>query len=189
MGATIAIGILLAGVLGALTLRRAAPRMARSAGALTILCLVVALVVPGVMGGGAPTKANLAVEVEDAGIKWQPFDKVRLLNHVALGRVVFVDVTADWCVTCKVNKALVIDRGEVAARLKGTGVIAMRADWTRPNDKIAAYLRGFGRFGIPFNAVYGPAAPSGIVLSELLTESEVLAAMASAAPRALARGK
>ncbi|MCZ6886387.1 MAG: protein-disulfide reductase DsbD family protein [Alphaproteobacteria bacterium] len=189
MGATIAIGILLAGVLGALTLRRATPRMARSAGALTILCLVVALVVPGVMGGGVPTKANLAVEVEDSGIKWQPFDKVRLLNHVALGRVVFVDVTADWCVTCKVNKALVIDRGEVAARLKGTGVIAMRADWTRPNDKIAAYLRGFGRFGIPFNAVYGPAAPSGIVLSELLTESEVLAAMASAAPRALARGK
>ncbi len=187
MGATIAISILLAGVLGALVLRRAAPRMARSAWTLTALFLVVALVVPGVMGEDAPTKANLAME--DAGITWQPFDKVRLLNHVAEGRVVFVDVTADWCVTCKVNKALEIDRGEVAARLKGVGVIAMRADWTRPNDKIAAYLRSFGRFGIPFNAVYGPAAPSGIVLSELLTESEVLAAMESAVPRALARGK
>jgi suppressor for copper-sensitivity B len=187
-GATFAVAILLAGVLGALILRRAAPRMARSAGALTALCLMVALAVPAVMGGAQPPISANRV-VEDAGIKWQPFDKVRLLNHVAQGRIVFVDVTADWCITCKANKLLVIDRGEVAARLKGAGVIAMRADWTRPNDKIAAYLRGFGRFGIPFNAVYGPAAPSGIALSELLTESEVLAAMESAAPRALAGGK
>jgi suppressor for copper-sensitivity B len=57
----------------------------------------------------------------------------------------------------------------------------MRADWTRPSDVIAAYLRGFGRYGIPFNAVYGPHAPHGLALSEILTSDQVLAALGQAA--------
>jgi suppressor for copper-sensitivity B len=186
-GATIAVGLSLGCAFSALILRRARPPMARSTGVLAALFLVVALSSPVLFDEVTPAAQDRAVE--DAGIKWQPFDKVKLLNHVAQGRVVFVDVTADWCITCKANKALVIDRGEVATRLKSSGVIAMRADWTRPNKKIAAYLRSFGRFGIPFNAVYGPAAPSGIALSELLTESEVLAAIKTAATRRLAGAK
>ena len=57
----------------------------------------------------------------------------------------------------------------------------MRADWTRPSNVIAAYLRGFGRYGIPFNAVYGPAAPHGVALPEILTPDQVLAALGEAA--------
>jgi suppressor for copper-sensitivity B len=53
----------------------------------------------------------------------------------------------------------------------------MRADWTRPNEEIAAYLASFGRYGIPFNVVYGPAAPQGIPLPEILTREAVLAAL------------
>jgi len=59
-------------------------------------------------------------------------------------------------------------------------VLAMRADWTNPNPAITEYLASFGRYGIPFNAVYGPAAPEGIPLPELLTEDEVLAALRQA---------
>ncbi len=112
---------------------------------------------------------------------WRPFDKVAILNHVGAGKIVFVHVTAEWCVTCQVNKALVLDRGEVAKRLSGDAVVAMWADWTRPNGEIAGYLASFGRYGIPFDAVYGPGAPSGLVLSELLTADQVLAALARAA--------
>ncbi len=112
---------------------------------------------------------------------WRLFDKVEILNRVGAGKVVFVHVTADWCITCQVNKSLVLDRGEVAKRLIGDSVVAMWADWTRPNDKIAGFLASFGRYGIPFDAVYGPGAPSGLVLSELLTADEVLAALARAA--------
>ena len=154
---------------------------------LAVACLAAVLAVPALTD--APASSGPARATEEAGNTWQPFDKVRLLNHVAEGRVVFVDVTADWCLTCKANKALVIDRGAVAERLRGAGVVAMRADWTRPNPRISAYLRSFGRFGIPFNAVYGPAAPAGIALGELLTEGAVLAAMKAAAPPRLARGK
>jgi len=94
--------------------------------------------------------------------------------------VVFVDVTADWCLTCKANKVLVLDREPVRSALNAESVTAMRADWTRPDKKISRYLSGYNRFGIPFNAVYGPAAPDGIVLPELLTTSEVMEALAAA---------
>ena len=182
-----AVGALLTGLFAALILRRAAPGFKAAATGLAAVCLAALLAVPALTGAPAPGAAARAIE--DAGITWQPFDKVKILNHVAEGRVVFVDVTADWCITCAANKALVIDRGAVAARLRGAGVVAMRADWTRPDPKISAYLRSFGRFGIPFNAVYGPAAPAGIVLGELLTTGEVLAALEAARAPRLARGQ
>ena len=56
----------------------------------------------------------------------------------------------------------------------------MRADWTLPDPVIAAYLARYGRYGIPFNAVYGPGAPDGIVLPELLSQSAVLDAFSRA---------
>ena len=59
-----------------------------------------------------------------------------------------VDVTADWCLTCKLNKAVVLDRGPVQQRLAAPGIVAMRADWTRPDPAISAYLARFQRFGI-----------------------------------------
>ncbi len=130
------------------------------------LALSAALLVP-----AAP-----AAERSAAG--WTRFEPGRIADEVAAGRVVFVDVTADWCLTCLANKRLVLDRAPVAEALAGT--VAMRADWTRPDEAIAAWLRGHGRFGIPFDAVYGPGAPEGIVLPELLTERAVLDALAAA---------
>ena len=53
----------------------------------------------------------------------------------------------------------------------------MKADWTRPNPAIGAYLASFGRYGIPFNIVYGPGAPAGVVLPELLTTGDVAGAL------------
>ena len=104
---------------------------------------------------------------------------------VATGRVVFFDVTADWCLTCQANQRLVLDRPEVAQRLFGAAdaVVAMRADWTRPNPEITGYLASFGRYGIPFNVIYGPAAPGGLVLPELLSVSAVLDGLTAAAGR------
>ena len=107
---------------------------------------------------------------------WQPFDRAEIARLVAAGKTVFVDVTAEWCVTCEFNKKTVLDRGAVARRLAGELTVAMRADWTLPNADIATYLETFGRYGIPFNVVYGPALPRGLPLPELLTEDAVMAA-------------
>jgi suppressor for copper-sensitivity B len=62
-------------------------------------------------------------------------------------------------------------------------VVAIRADWTRPDPRISAYLAEFGRYGIPFNAVYGPGAAGGLALPELLSEDAVIGAFARAAAR------
>jgi suppressor for copper-sensitivity B len=56
-------------------------------------------------------------------------------------------------------------------------VVPVRADWTNPDPVISDYLASFGRYGIPFNVVYGPGAPDGVPLPELLTQQAVLAAI------------
>jgi suppressor for copper-sensitivity B len=138
-----------------------------------VVALAAALLVPQV----APPPRAAAV----AGGMWQRFDPGAIGALVRDGHIVFVDVTADWCLTCKVNERLVLDGASVHQALERPGVVAMRADWTRPDPTIAAYLNRFGRYGIPFNTVYGPAAPSGVALPELLTPGLVTAALAQAA--------
>ena len=113
--------------------------------------------------------------------RWQPFVEAVIADKVATGHVVFVDVTASWCATCQTNKQLVLYQSPVQERLFGGKIIAMQADWTKPDPAIAAYLKSFSRAGIPFNAVYGPGAPQGLVLPELLTASAVLQALDKAA--------
>jgi len=145
----------------------------RMPGAVVAIAIGLALpaVLPLLVPGTAPSQAETA-----ADRLWQPFSQDRLATLVANGQTVLVDVTADWCITCKANKAAVLDRAAMRERL-ASDVVGLRADWTRPDPAIQAYLASFGRYGIPFNAVYGPNAANGIPLSELLTESEVLAAL------------
>jgi suppressor for copper-sensitivity B len=112
---------------------------------------------------------------------WQPFDQAEIQRLVADGKTVLVDVTADWCLTCQVNKGVVLNRDPVAGMLESGEVVGMKADWTRPSQEIADYLASFGRYGIPFNAVYGPRAPGGVVLPEILVTDTVLAAFEEAA--------
>jgi suppressor for copper-sensitivity B len=122
---------------------------------------------------GAPTASADAVA-------WQSFDEAAIPSLVASGKTVFIDVTADWCLTCKANKTLVIDRAPVTTSLNLPGTVAMIADWTKPDSKISAYLAEFDRYGIPLNVVYGPKAPQGIALPEILTSDAVLAALKQA---------
>ncbi len=119
--------------------------------------------------------------ISRAADAWPALDRAEIARHVAAGSVVFVDVTADWCITCQVNKKFVLDQDSVSGRLLSPGVVLMRGDWTRPSDEISDYLAGFGRYGIPFNAVYGPGTPEGLPLPELLSVEAVLEALAQAA--------
>jgi suppressor for copper-sensitivity B len=108
---------------------------------------------------------------------WQRFQKDDISSYVADGHIVFVDVTADWCLTCKVNKLLVLDSREIVEEFKNKNVIAMRADWTNKDDDITNYLLSHGRVGVPFNIIFGPDAPNGIILSELLDKKALIKAL------------
>jgi len=109
---------------------------------------------------------------------WQRFNEETLARNLREGKTVFVDVTADWCLTCKVNKRFTMTRKAVQDRLFGKrGVVTLQADWTNPNPIVTAFLNKHGRFGIPFNIVFGPHAPDGIALPEILTPSLVIEAI------------
>ncbi|WP_455372267.1 protein-disulfide reductase DsbD family protein [Limibacillus halophilus] len=164
-------------------------------GALVVAALLLLLGVVIALGKPRALAGLLALAVLGAGLflpaappaprvasseHWQAFDQKRIAELVAAGEVVLVDVTADWCITCKVNKSLVLERGPVFDLLQGESLVAQQADWTNPDPEIAAYLESFGRYGIPFNAVYGPGAPDGIALPELLSEAAVLEAIEKA---------
>ncbi|MBP2291946.1 protein-disulfide reductase DsbD family protein [Azospirillum rugosum] len=173
--AAMAVAVLMGGLVAALWLaRRLSPATRWTGAALAGLLAVVAFVIPAAFG---PSAGAAPSAVTEASTRWTPFAESAIRDHVAAGKLVFVDVTADWCITCQANKKLVLHRGEVARRLEDAGLVAMRADWTRPDDGIARYLASHGRYGIPFNMVYGPGAPEGIALPELLTEGAVLEAL------------
>lgn len=117
-----------------------------------------------------PAPAALAPQAN--GLVWQVWSDDASAAARAEGKLVFVDVTADWCITCKANKALVLGTAPIApmlAALVDEGKLVMlKADWTRPNPRIATFLASHDRFGIPFNIIYGPKAPEGVLLGELL---------------------
>ena len=167
----------LAGLLAMLAWRHVRPARNRIATALAVALAITVVVVPAMRGQATPVAAASGAPT---GL-WRPFDLAALHGLVASDHVVFVDVTAAWCLTCKVNALAVLDRPLVLDRLRAPGVVAMRADWTRPDPGITAYLQSFGRYGVPLDVVYGPGAPDGIALSELLTPQATLDAFRLAA--------
>ncbi|WOT07032.1 protein-disulfide reductase DsbD family protein [Shewanella youngdeokensis] len=113
-------------------------------------------------------------------LNWTALQQSNIQAQVASGQTVFVDVTADWCITCKANKASVILQDPVYSRLKQTNVDLVIGDWTKPSAAITDYLQSYNRYGVPFNIVYGPNAPDGIPLPVILTTEQVLAAIEQA---------
>nr|WP_319552185.1 protein-disulfide reductase DsbD domain-containing protein [uncultured Vibrio sp.] len=111
---------------------------------------------------------------------WEPLSTTAIKNHIADGKVVFVNVTADWCITCKANKIGVLLQDPVYGMLHHSEVVAMEGDWTVPSQSITSYLQENGRFGVPFNIVYGPKAPNGIPLPIILTDESVISAIETA---------
>lgn len=100
---------------------------------------------------------------------WKPFDPDTIHALVKQGKSIFVDVTAEWCVTCAVNKNLVMNDSQITTLLARPDVVAMRADWTRQDPRITKFLQAYGRYGIPFNIIFGPQTPEGVPLPEILT--------------------
>jgi thiol:disulfide interchange protein len=113
-------------------------------------------------------------------IEWEEFDRSRAEALASEGRLVFVDVTADWCFTCKVNERLVLETRPVAEAFGRFDVVPMKADWTNRDDTIAAFLEDHGRYGIPFYLLYRPGAEPH-VFSELLTQDRVIGVLEAAA--------
>jgi suppressor for copper-sensitivity B len=150
------------------------PRRAWMGAALAAAVASIALAATGAPATRSATTSTVA------GIAWQPWDPAEAERLAASGTPVFLDVTADWCVTCKVNERLILDTDEVRQALAEGHVVAMRGDWTNRNDRIGDFLAAHGRYGIPFYMLYRPGREPN-VLPELLTRDLVVAAIRDAA--------
>lgn len=108
---------------------------------------------------------------------WQQWNTQAIAENLDAGRPVFVDVTADWCITCKVNKALTLNTQKIKSAFEAKNVVLLQADWTLPDPEIADYLASFGRFGIPFNILYFPDGQAPIIFDELLSAEKIVMAL------------
>ena len=135
--------------------------------------LVNTVAVLALAGGLAFIYSSQAQVVEhvDDGI-WQAYSDGRLAE--LRGKNVFVNMTADWCLTCKVNERLVFSHPEVQALLKAKQVIALKGDWTQRNEQITRFLNGYNRVGVPFYVLFSKAHPEGLPLPEVITKNSFI---------------
>lgn len=116
-------------------------------------------------------------------IPWVPFSQGELDRLLAEGRPVFLDFTADWCITCKFNERTAIDTRAVREAFGRLGIVPMKADWTNSNPEITRKLAQFDRVGVPFYLFYAPGrADDPVILPELLTEQIVLRSIGADKP-------
>jgi thiol:disulfide interchange protein DsbD len=187
-GATALIGLLTAFLLLGIAgwvLGRWPAQLPATATAVVILLLAAAAPVYAVRTFPAPTTSIVAMSGTGAHMgrtdstrAWQPFAPDVVAQYQAQGRPVFVDFTADWCLSCQVNERVVLERPEVLNRLQDGKIALVRADWTRHDEGIARALATLGRSSVPTYALYPgtPGAPAR-VLPEVLTTNTVLDAL------------
>ena len=104
---------------------------------------------------------------------WEEFKTYKINEYLDQGYNVFVDVTAEWCLSCAVNKKLVLEQEEIKNLFKNRDIKTLRADWTDRNDDILDYLNAYNKYGIPFNILYTTSNRDGFIFSEILSKNQI----------------
>jgi thiol:disulfide interchange protein/DsbC/DsbD-like thiol-disulfide interchange protein len=145
--------------------------------AISTLAAVGAFALLSLVDDGGPSQASRTLQGE--GIKWQPFSQSSLDALRSEGKPVFIDFTAAWCITCKVNERIALADPAVVNAFANSGVVALKADWTRQDGAITRILEANGRAGVPLYLLYRKPAAIGerkppIVLPQILTSASIL---------------
>ncbi len=115
---------------------------------------------------------------KEGGIAWKEYNPEAFQQALKEGKKVFLDFTADWCLTCKVNEKTVLNTKDVIASFSEKNIVAFKLDWTFQDKEVTALLKSFNRFGVPLYVYY----PKGnqtepIILPEVLTKKILLDAV------------
>ena len=143
----------------------------------SVLSVIGAFALLPLTGTDRPSSAA-AIE-EQAGLTWLPFSAGKIEELQAQGRPVFVDFTADWCITCKLNERVALADRAVVEAFARHGAAALRADWTRQDPGITRVLEANGRAGVPLYLFYPKPGAEGerrptIILPQILTVETIL---------------
>lgn len=167
-GNLFALGALVAAVLvlGALALLGLCQRRGKPGGAPFVLSMMTAL---GLLALGLPhLERDPATQAAEA-LGAKPFSLQNLARARAAGKPVFLYFTADWCLTCKVNERVAIERNETRAAFEKGGVVILRGDWTRRDPVITRFLAAHGAAGVPLYLWYPARGGAVRQLPQILT--------------------
>ena len=115
------------------------------------------------------------LSAQNEGDNWEPYSEARLNELLDTGYPVFVNMTAAWCITCKVNDKVALDIDATRQLFSDSGIQYLKGDWTNQNPEITQYLARYGRSGVPIYVYYGPRdetsgeRPEPVVLPQILT--------------------
>lgn len=142
-----------------------------------VALLALATLAPMYLLAHVPAPSRTAA-AEEGIVAYSP---EKLAGLRAAGTPVFVDMTADWCVTCKANEHTVLNTQAFRDLLKRTGAVYMKGDWTDVNPEISAFLQQYHSPGVPLYVVFPKNGGPGRQLSTVLTPSIVEQALTEAA--------
>lgn len=116
---------------------------------------------------------------------WEPYSADRLAALRSAGRPVFLNITADWCISCIANERVALSIPSVREAFHNAGIVPLKGDWTNGDPELTAILESFGRNGVPLYVLY-PADPKRPpqVLSQWLTPMNVMASIRAVVPGA-----
>ncbi|TBR36766.1 MULTISPECIES: protein-disulfide reductase DsbD family protein [Dyella] len=120
------------------------------------------------------------VSASDAADGYVPFTPEKLAELRKAGTPVFVDMTADWCITCKANEHAVLNTADFRALLDRTGAVYMKGDWTNEDPAITAFLQQYHTPGVPLYVVFPADGSEGRQLPTVLTSAMVREALEGA---------
>jgi thiol:disulfide interchange protein DsbD len=155
-------------------------RWLRGAGAFLALLLLAAAI-------GTIARAPIGETTASAGeLAAETYSPELLQQRLQQGDAVFVNFTADWCITCLANERVALSSSKVEAAFKAHDVHYMKGDWTNQNAEITAALQKFGRSGVPLYLYYAPGGDTDnpVVLPQLLTPGKIVDVIEKAPARA-----
>jgi thiol:disulfide interchange protein/DsbC/DsbD-like thiol-disulfide interchange protein len=151
----------------------------------TAAAALAAAIVVGIPVALAPAGGESSAKAASAETgPWQDYAPERVAQLTDAGRPVFVDFTAAWCVTCQVNKRLVLESDRVQRAFAQHDVALVRADWTRRDATIGHALAALGRSGVPVYVLYRPGREP-LIFPEVLSQSMITDALANLEPARL----
>ena len=144
-------------------------------GSIVVIAAVWFAVIAPQYDAAATEHFNTRMQEQMTADGWYRYSPALIEEFAKAKRTVFIDATADWCLTCKTNEAAVLNRDEFRRAMDSLNVALVKADWTRETPEVNALLKSMGKSGVPAYAIY-PAgdADKKIVLPELLTTAAIV---------------
>ena len=146
-------------------LTRGGGRISRALGVLAVIASLTAI--PGVSQVVPASSVQAIIEIDS-----EPYTSSALQGHLNEGRSVFINMTADWCITCKFTEKRLLKTETVDRLFEDNGVIRMTGDWTRYDPLITEYLNAFDRVGVPLYVLNHPGMDP-IILSQFPSFDEL----------------